>query len=258
MYKKFTLRIGIILSLIILGACDSEDKTIDYDLSGTWQNDVVKAGSHSRFIIKDGGSDIEVLYCGRESVNLETESNIVRYEDGSLHYYQIISDSEIQLVGDDGNTYTLNKISLDTSFSNGTFTVYSAGIVDKEYDIEVCFNKSIGGYSSGNTTSPEITGTTEIVKFSSHFQPFISSIVLTSETLVVGQYEIGGKLWEQKVLVTIDTPEFRDRFGQEAHPSTGSLWIDAHNEEQIVGGGIVELSEHFDNQVIEFTFDISY
>ena len=97
-----------------------------------------------------------------------------------------------------------------------------------------------------------------MVKFANHSQPLVSSIRLTSETLVVGQYEIGGKLWEQKVHVSIDTPEFRDRFGQAAYPTSGSLWIDAHNEEQIIGGGIVELSEYFDNQVIEFTFDISY
>lgn len=258
MYKKFTLRIGIVLSLIILAACESEDKIIDYDLSGTWQPNAPKFGSSNRFIIKDGGTDIEVLYCGRESVYLETESNIVRYEDGSLHYYQIKSDSEIQFVGEDGNTYGAKKISLDTSFSSGTFTIYSAAIVDNEYDFEVCFEKNNGGYSSGNTTNPTITGTTEMVKFANHSQPLVSSIRLTSETLVVGQYEIGMKLWEQKVQVSIDTPEFRDRFGQAANPTSGSLWIDAHNEEQIIGGGIVELSEYFDNQVIEFTFDISY
>lgn len=258
MYKEFTLRIGIVFLLIILAACDSEDKTIDYDLSGTWQHDAPKAGSYNRFIIKDGGSDIEVLYCGRESVYLETENNIVRYEDGSLHYYQIKSDSEIRFAGDDGNTYSSKKISLDTSFSNGTFTIYSAGFVDKEYDFEVCFNKSNGGYSSGNTTSPEITGTTEIVKFASHSQPLVSSIELTSEILAVGQYDLGHKLWEQKVNVVIDTPEFHDRFGQVVYSTSGALWIDVHNEEQIIGGGTVELSEYLDKQIIEFTFDISY
>jgi len=258
MYKEFTLSIGIVLLLIILAACDSKDKTIDYDLSGTWQSDAPKTGSYNRFIIKDGGSDIEVLYCGRESIYLETESNTVRYEDGSLHYFKIISDSEIQFLGDDGNTYSSKKISLDTSFNNGTFTIYSADIVDKEYDFEVCFEKSYGGYSSGNTTSPEITGTTEIVKFASHSQPLVSSIDLTSEILAVGQYDVGRKLWEQKVNVVIDTPEFHNRFGQAAYSTSGSLWIDAHNEEQIIGGGTVELSEYFDNQIIEFTFDISY
>jgi hypothetical protein len=258
MYKEFTLRIGIVLLLIILAACDSEDKTIDYDLSGTWQQDAPKTGSYNRFIIKDGGSDLEVLYCGRKSVYLETENRIVRYEDGSLHYYQIKSDNEIQFVGDDGKTYSSKRISLDTSFSNGIFTIYSAGIVDKEYDVEVCFDKRNGGYSSGNTTSPEITGTTEIVKFASHSPSLVSSIVLTGETLVVGQYDLGRNLWEQKVNVLIDTPEFHDRFGQAAYSTSGTLWIDAHNEEQIIGGGIVELSEHFDKQIIEFTFDISY
>ena len=252
------MRFIMLLTVLTLFACKSEDEDIDYELSGTWEYESVELSNYNRFIIKDFGERIEIIRCGVGSDSLLTEREKVTYLDSSSYHYKIVSNDLIEATGDSGEIYNIHKISEQTSFQNGSFSIYSKGIIDREYEVETCFSKTQGSVSSGNVTSPQINEVHNFFLLSSHSQEEFSWIRISALSLEQGEHDVGHYFWEDKVNVLISAPELNVAIGQDAYPSSGVIWVDENTDNQLMGGGIVELSEVFDHKVIEFTFNINY
>lgn len=258
---RFLMAFCLVLLTFSCGGGNSNSKS-KFDLSGTWESNSKITNSSQKVLIKDNGNEVELTYCGFESEIFFEDSNNLYYSGGSPHHFTIDSNEKLLASGDLGWNNTrylfrdLDKISNGMNFNDGLFSFKSENIVDKNLNSNVCVNKGRRSYVSHDYMVP-VNGTH--IEMVSYENSSITMIRIFSSSIDIGSYDVSDERSsnDQEIHVEFVSSEFTELYGQNVIASSGTVWIDTYSESVISGSGVIELSESFDNRVIEFSFELN-